>query len=339
MGLDLSKYAAEPQDNYVNSFMDVVPQENIRYIIGTNGSKAADIRLTFSNEKLRTIDVLECTENLYLSKNFPNTLEMAKNFLSSYQVYSKNFLYGKLDLMLSTDEIGKNITKILDNVKLEITTSKDYAAETFRWTYSYNGIEAPSKCVVLGYNNGFFKYFIDNWDLYKIGNTSVNLTEDTAKDIAMAKARDFSWKMGSENNSFWIQNFTVMQAMVTQTVFNNFPENNRARNHDPLTLYPMHCMWVSLDKFYPGNVYGIEVYLWADSGEIGDIKERFSTMDPPSNLTASLDDYSVVSVNQEAATISLSNVLPIDFLASLLLFLLPFCVLPSYILLGKRKKK
>ena len=42
---------------------------------------------------------------------------------------------------------------------------------TCKWMYTVNGVDAPSKCVALGYEHGFLKYFIDTWDLYKIGST------------------------------------------------------------------------------------------------------------------------------------------------------------------------
>jgi len=42
---------------------------------------------------------------------------------------------------------------------------------------------------------------------------------------------------------------------------------------DPLTLYPLWRIRLYLDKLYPGNVYGIYVMLWADTGEIYKVQE------------------------------------------------------------------
>ena len=62
----------------------------------------------------------------------------------------------------------------------------------------------------------------------------------------------------------------------------------------------MRYVWVSFDKFYPGNVYGMNVYVWADTGEIGHMQERFSTIDPPTDLVATEDDIARASNDQTA---------------------------------------
>jgi hypothetical protein len=46
-------------------------------------------------------------------------------------------------------------------------------------------------------------------------------------------------------------------------------------------LYPMWRIGIALDKFYPGNVYGIYIDIWADTKEVRHIKEVFATLDHP----------------------------------------------------------
>ena len=75
-----------------------------------------------------------------------------------------------------------------------------------------------------------------------------------------------------------LTNFNVTGAMIWETVFRSSLVADNARNEDLLMLYPMRHVWVSLDKFYPGNVYGINVHVWADTKEVGRIQERFSTI-------------------------------------------------------------
>ena len=154
-------------------------------------------------------------------------------------------------------------------------------------------MDAPDKCVALRYINGFLKYFVDNWDLYKIGSTSVNLSEKEAMDIAMARAKNYSWNSAIK--------FNVTNAMIWENIFAGSLYMDTARSQDPLELFPMRHVWVSLDKFYPGNVYGMNVYVWADTGKIGYIHERFSTMDPPADLMATDDDTATRASNQTSA--------------------------------------
>jgi hypothetical protein len=88
-----------------------------------------------------------------------------------------------------------------------------------------------------------------------------------------------------------VENFNATGAMIWETVFRSSLVADKARNTDVLMLYPMRHVWVSLDKFYPpGNVYGFNVYVWADTGEVCHIQERLSTVDLPEDVSASASE-------------------------------------------------
>ncbi|MDD4326100.1 MAG: hypothetical protein PHC63_06715, partial [Candidatus Bathyarchaeota archaeon] len=214
VGVDISKHTINPLQTPQNNYLGVLPQENVRYTIGSNGSREADVRFSFVNGHLRLIHVLEYNDALILKETKENPLEQAKAFLSNYQDYSKDAFYGQINSMLTSDAYGKNLTVIQGNVKLEVSTSECYSTETYRWTYTLDGVDAPRKCVVLGYENGFLKYFIDNWALYAIGSTKVNVSEEEAIQIAMDKARTYSWAMSSNDTKIALTGFTVTNAMV-----------------------------------------------------------------------------------------------------------------------------
>jgi hypothetical protein len=234
---------------------------------------------TFSNGSLRKIHVLQNTGTPYTTKTAANTLEMAKNFLADYEIYSKNSFYGDLNSMLDKVDANKNSTATFSNEKLEVTMER--GSTTFRWKYTYNGIEAPNKCIASRYENGFLKYFVDYWSLYKIGSTTIDLSEEEAINIAMEHAKTYSWP---ELNG---TKFNVANGMVIETIFAPSLYTDSARSSDLLELYPMRHVWVSLDKFYPGNVYGINVHVWADTKKVGRMQEQFSTMDSPADLMSS----------------------------------------------------
>jgi hypothetical protein len=233
--------------------------------------------------------------------------------------------------MLNAVDVGKNSTITYGNTKLETTTSEKY--ESFRWTYTYNGIEAPSKCVSLGYENGFLKYFVDNWDLYTIGGTEVKVSEEQAISTAMDQARTFSWNMGTGNSTLKVKDYNVANAMVWETLFCSNLDVATPRSQDPFMLYPIRHVWVSLDKFYPGNVYGFNVYVWADTGEVCYIHERVSTLNPPSDMVASVDDFTVEAVN-DAAQLDTASI-PWIMLPVLAFFTL--ATIPVWFLLGREK--
>src|SRR3989304_7154606 len=193
IGLDVEKYDTGSKKGPQDSYLGVVPKENVRYTLESTGSKI-DALYTFTNGKLRMIHVLESEGTPRLTKSATKPVQLgnktvqvidvpetAKVFLNDYQRYSGNSFYGDLASMLEHVDAKENLTKTSGNVKLEMTDSG--GSTTFKWTYTFNGIDAPSKCVALGYKDGFLKYFIDNWDLYKIGSTTVNLSEQEAVDI------------------------------------------------------------------------------------------------------------------------------------------------------------
>ena len=58
VGLDLPKYMTSSEALPQDSYLGVVPQENLRLTVNTNGS-TVDVRYTFANGNLRMMQVLE----------------------------------------------------------------------------------------------------------------------------------------------------------------------------------------------------------------------------------------------------------------------------------------
>ena len=289
VGLDTTKYNVT-QNVYPNdSYQDILPRENMRCILDSGGSKV-DALCTFINGSLQTIEVLDNEGSPQLTTPIVSVVGMAQSFLSKYQAQTKNSLYGELNLMLANVDVNSNATTTVGNTKLNVTSSGNGNDITFSWTFTVNGVEAPDKCVALRYENGFLKYFVDDWNLYEVGSTSVNLSEQEAVVIAIAQAKNYSWNAGSGNNSFGVTGFNVTNAMVIETILapSLYADADKAHCQDLLALYPMTHVWVSLDKFYPGNVYGMDVYIWADTKEVCYIHERVSTVDPPADLVANV---------------------------------------------------
>jgi len=251
IGLNLTKYAIQPTEYPQDLYLDALPQENIGYTLETDQSKL-DLYYTFVNGKLRKIHVLDNQGSPYMRKSKASDLvEMANDFLSSYKEYSKNAFYEEIGSMLATVDKNENVTTTSVNTKLAVTALENSA--TFKWIYTVNGIEAPEKCVTLHYENGFLKYFIDNWDLYEIGSTAVNISEEQAIEIAMAEASNFSWSATLDNETLEGLKYKVTNAMVWKTVFANSLFMDNPRGQDRLMLFPMRHIWVSFDKYYPAT--------------------------------------------------------------------------------------
>jgi hypothetical protein len=348
LSLDMEKYATASKEGPQDLYMDAIPEENVHYTLQSDDSKV-DMLCTFAKGNLRMMNVLESEGAPHMTKLVTKPVDLgnatlqvidlvgtAKGFLSDYQSYSENAFYGELGSMLENVDADKNGTKTVGNVKLEVAVSED--STVFRWTYTFNGIDASDKCVAIGYKDGFFKYFIDNWNLYKIGSTTVNISEKEAIDIAMEQARAFSWNMGSGNDTVKISGFTVTNGMIWENVFCSNLYANNARSEDPLMLYPVRHVWVSLDKFYPGNVYGFNVYVWADTGEVCAINERVSTLDPSDDLVATTDDYTIEALSDQVSVDEVkSDSLPLGWIALLAFAAVMLGTVPAWFMLSKKK--
>jgi hypothetical protein len=298
IGVNSAKYESVSQDYRQDLlYLDVIPQENVRHTLETNDSKL-DLYYTSVNGKLQRIQVLDSLGSPQMQKGLStSSLGMSKDFLSSYQGYTGNAFYGELKSTLDAVDANTNVTAVFGNMKLSVIAQED--STTFRWVYTINGIEAPDKCVALNYKKGFLKYFIDNWDLYKIGSTAVNVSAEQAIDIGMSRARNATWSTVLGNETLTGLKYNVAGAMVWKTVFSNSLFMDNPRDQDPFMLYPMRHIWVSFDKFYPGYVYGMNVYVWADTGEIGHSQLRFSTVGPPDDLLVTADDIVALAAADE----------------------------------------
>jgi hypothetical protein len=295
VNVDTAKYDIKTTGHPQDSYFGAIPQEDVEY---TLVSSASNLKLlcTFTNGSLTILHVLETEGSPIMTKSAVNSLETTKDFLKSYQRYTGNTVYGELNSMLDTAISGKNLTVTSGTVKLDIAITEEYT--TYSWSYTFNGINAASKCVSIGYKNGFLKYFVDTWNIYKIGSTSVILSEKEAVNIAMEQAKAYSWKVVLGNETYEINNFNVTNAVVKQLVFCNSINAGNPRGDDPLELYPMWRIGIGLDKYYPGNVYGIYVDIWADTKQIRNIQEVFSTLDPPTDKIATIYESSVEKTNQ-----------------------------------------
>ncbi|MDR0470716.1 MAG: hypothetical protein LBH79_03175 [Nitrososphaerota archaeon] len=287
LGLNLQAYSDITSQTYPpRQYADTVPQEDIRYQL-QSPTNTLDALCSYVNGQLRMIHILENEGTLHLIKPTENTIEMTKNILDNCAQYTKDPIYTQLRTQLNEVQPNQNSTLTSENIKLDVTNTDQ--GTTFQWIYTANGVEAPDKCVAIHYKDGSLAYFIDNWNIYKIANTNLKLTEAEAIEIALQAADAYSWKIGPDEYAVEVKNFNVTQAMIMDTYLMNMPYADNIRG-ELLALYPLCHVWVSLDKFYPGNVYGIEVFIWADTKEVCYVHERISTLDPPEDQVASNED-------------------------------------------------
>jgi hypothetical protein len=323
VGLDMEAYSANMRKHFQDVYFGVLLEEVVQYNLESNGTRAR-MECTFTNGTLRTINVWELVGVPNMIQPVSDVLEMAKGFLSRYQNYSGFSHCDVLKPMLDTVTGSENVTTISDDVKLVVTVTRKYTS--FRWTYTLNGGEATSKCLVLNFERGFLNYFIDNWNFYKIGGLGTMLSREEAIDAAIEAAENYSWRV-SMGNGTWLEvtEFNITEVNEATLMFSNdiWPED--ARGGDPLTLYPRWRIKLHFDKLYPGKVYGVNVGLWGDTGEVHRIRTMIfmgdSSYTPPGDnedpIEPPVDDKDSIEppTNQVAYGELDSNQIPIAWVA------------------------
>ncbi len=256
--LDMTKYLATLESNIVEYRSDLggIVEEILKYTLTCEGSKV-DVTLRFRNNTLSRY-------NLYVLEGIPfysqlqptNMLDATKGLLERYQQYSgASHLEDMRKILETVNEIGDfEITS--ENVKLMMSTEGNKAK--IQWIYTTNNIDFQAKSVVLNFDYyGFLETLSDDWSIFKVGSTEVNVLQEEAIDIAIEYAKDYSWTV----NGVEINNFTIVSEPVSAILWPHSRE-------DPLALIPYWYVILYLDRVYPERVDRLAVGLWADTGEV-----------------------------------------------------------------------
>ncbi|MEM3378196.1 MAG: hypothetical protein QXV09_00255 [Candidatus Bathyarchaeia archaeon] len=235
-----------------------IAQEEVRYILKTNGSEL-DVTFVYRNAILAFVTIyIEPVGSAvhYIQPKPTNLITAAKDIVERYHEYTGSSRYKEMANMLNQVGNVENTTVAVSNLKLKIYAEGQITA--FQWLYMFNGLEKPG--LELVFRNGQIETFNDQWNLFKVGSTTIKVSQEEAIGIAREQAKNFSWKVGLDADAAEVKEFTVLEAPVKAEL------SMQAR--EPLTLYPFWRITLYLDKTYPGGVIGIVVGVWADTGEV-----------------------------------------------------------------------
>ena len=239
VGLDVSAYSVT-MDSHVQGdwYMETLPLESVKCILESDECKLSVI-CDFVDGKLYMVSFYVLDGSPRMAQPADNVLEMAKGFISRYQTYSGASYCHEMETILDMVKVNENVTKVWGNMKFEATYKRkfiDWEKRTvdfagFRWTYTLNGVEAPSKCLALYFENGFPRYFIDTWWIYKIGSTSINVDKEKAVEIAIKAAKSYSWKVYVGNETWMeVKEFNIGGvSKATLTFCNNVTKEGGTR--------------------------------------------------------------------------------------------------------------
>ncbi len=262
--IDTTKYQTTLlRDSVENrSDLDNVVEEILQYSLTTSESKI-DLVLRFRNNhfslcQISLIEGIPTFDPIYIQPQPTGVMEAARGIIARYRsVSSDPYLEEMSSLLASATEV--NTEQTLGNVKLKATVYGDNADVILM--YTANGFDYSAKSIRLVFQQHVLQELSDDWFLYTVSNTQVNVSRNQAIQIARNAAQNFQWNADGAT----VSNFNVLAEPVS-AVFFPHPRT------ESLTLVPYWFVTLYLDKEYPGRVNSIIIGVWADNGEVANIQ-------------------------------------------------------------------
>ena len=267
VGISTETYAPYLSSQTDSSYLSLPQKEADITLASEHGTVRA--RCCFVNNILREIYLSDYGGELAAKQPAVDTPNMARGFLESYQNFAGDSLYGEFASMLDNIDAKTNTTKYSGNIKLDVMNSNGNIID-YVWTFAdANGIIAHSKNVLLSYDQGQLKLFLNNWPFYRVVGTP-KISSEEATAIALEASETFSYEIETGNVTSAITGFKIAPESLGYATLSylNFPNQSLARGGDPFTLFPSWYVPLRFDKTYPGDVTGMTVSIWADTGEI-----------------------------------------------------------------------
>ncbi len=259
--IDATKYQVTLLSDTAGPEADLggITEEVLTYSLVNNASNI-NLILTFRNGnfslfQLNVIEGVTAFTPIYTQRQPTDFLTAVRDIITRYESVDNASYLNQMSQLLS---VATDQDQTLGNVKLETSINGDNAQ--YSLLYTANNVDFAAKSLQIVFENGILTSLSDDWPLYSIGSTQVNITQDQAIQIAREAANTFTWTA----NGVKVSSFTVLQEPVS-AVFYPTPRSD-------LTLFPYWYITLYLDKVYPGGVNSIGVGVWADTGQVANIQ-------------------------------------------------------------------
>lgn len=263
--IDTSHYQATLLSRTVEQRSDLggVLEEILTYSLTSSDSKMDVVFRLRDNQLSRYQLILVEGSPVYSQPQSYSLLDEAKSLLGRLATYEDTPYLANMSSMLSLVNSATQSIEITEgNFKLNVTLSSDTGQIIMM--YTENGVDFSPKSLSLVFNNHDLTQLTDGWFLFTIGSTAVNVSSDRAVELAKNALKSYSWTA----NGSTVSDFNLLPQPVS-VVFHPNTKNG-------LALFPQWTVMFYLDNVYPGGVNGITVELWADTGDIAQIKTQNS---------------------------------------------------------------
>jgi len=138
--------------------------------------------------------------------------------------------------------------------------SRESVDTEIRWLYIIDGIDFPTKEVLLSFNDNSLEKLSDGYYFYRIGNTKFDVSKEEAIAIARKHAKSISWTAEGEEE----KKFLILPGPMETRLW--------LQPKDPLELVYYWYVTLILNKVCSGNMEGIELGIWTDPGVVSGAK-------------------------------------------------------------------
>ena len=263
--IDLSKYTItlknENTMDGIPALSDTVSAINrkVTQLLYQLNSENSELTVNFiiENGKIVLCSVSTIKGQVIPDKQYLSQRDAVKAFLENYQTYIDSDS-SSLIAMLNNADIAKNSTTFIENTKFTIENIYNTGTyqTIFDWTYTINYVDYTWLMLTFD-TKGNFISMTDTRVLYKIGDTSINISAEQAINIALENLQFYSYEMpdGSIVKDFKVGDTAAMLYTIPF-------------EYVDYVLRPYYDVKLFLEENAPGGVFGITVFIWADTGEI-----------------------------------------------------------------------
>jgi DNA-binding transcriptional ArsR family regulator len=236
-----------------------VAEEVLRYsFTGTSGD--FEVSLRFRENHLSRYQLTSDTSPLLIENPQGDSLTVAKAALLRYSNYSKDaYLLEMQALLNSVNTTTGNVTVATSgNMKLQISNSGNSAE--YLWMYTQNGVDYSAMSLRMTFTDGALTALTDGYFLFTVADATVNIDSIQAEATAKSYLEALTWTINGTETSGFNPASTVSIQMLPHP------------RGDSVALVPYWYITFQLDRTYPGGFNTAVVGVWADSGEVADVR-------------------------------------------------------------------
>lgn len=252
---------------------------SVMYLPNRGGAKTEDFKYTLESAGSNFEAVITFVNGTFAYCKFyfyegypiyaqtaPPVLDYAEGILERFQnVSGKNYPAEMENMLNSVNPASPNTT--LESSSMKFSVSLQENTGSIRWVYMANGFEYTRKKVDMTFVNGHLESFSNYWNVWIAGDTVPVVTREEAIEKALEWASSYELLFDGVPVPFTIATDRIDAQMWTTP-------------REPLTLQLSWHVYLYFEKWVH-SVYGLEVGLWADTGEIHSFGQLATAGLPP----------------------------------------------------------